>query len=202
MASCATPIPTSWSRAVSAAPRVSYIAVSVRSVIDGTPFLDDRDTGLRPSSRWMSARSDLSLTGSRATSVRLCRVIRISSLRISLVVTTSCSSTTGMISTPSSSRAAGRVSTGTPRGTRSTDTSSCCSSISATSSRSSTRVRTTTRPRSTSRLPISSCSSTSSMNPDRASLVIADGRSRLALLTTDRATRRARHGAGRHRTGR
>ena len=50
MASRATPMPTSWSRALSAAPDVSYIAVNVRSVIDGVPFLGDGDErhGLAP----------------------------------------------------------------------------------------------------------------------------------------------------------
>ena len=36
-----------------------------------------------------------------------------------------------------------------------------------------------------SRLPISSCSSTSSMKPDRVARVMVDGRSRLALLTAE-----------------
>src|SRR4051812_49641922 len=35
------PSATSWSRAASAAPRVSYIAVRVRSAIDGVSFLGD-----------------------------------------------------------------------------------------------------------------------------------------------------------------
>src|SRR4051794_26501606 len=41
IASVGTPMPISWSRATSAASRVSYIAVKVRSVIDGSPFLGD-----------------------------------------------------------------------------------------------------------------------------------------------------------------
>ena len=140
-----------------------------------------RSAASRPSSREISACSERSCTSSRTTSVWVRLVIRISSLRISLVLTTSCSSTTGMISTPSSSCATGTASIGTPSGTRSTVTSPCRSAISTTSSRSSTRVRTMIRPRSTSRLVISTCSSASSMGPGRVSVVINADRSRWVL---------------------
>ena len=123
----------SWSRAASAAPRVSYIAVRVRSVIDGVP-------SSVPGGPAVAALDPLYFRALRpephglANGLRAAPVIRISSLRTSSVGRRAAPRTPAR-SGRRPPRAPGRLSTRRPIGTCSTWTCSRRSATSAISSR-------------------------------------------------------------------